>query len=219
MSAHPSLDPHGPEPVLHEGPPLEEAAGLVILLHGRNGNAENILQIVPAMHHPRLAYLAPEAAGHSWYPNSFLAPRETNVPWLSSALTKVAALVALGVEAGIPTERIVIGGFSQGACLTSEFVATHPARYAGIIAFTGGLIGPLGADISHAGDLAGTPAFFGAGDPDPHVPWSRVQETAAVLTTMGAAVTLKRYPGKPHSVSAEEMGYANGLIQQAFQSI
>lgn len=209
-------DPHAAQPVLHKGVPLAMAAGVVILLHGRNGSASDILQLGEALYHPRLAYLAPEAAGHSWYPGSFLAARELNEPWLSSALARVASLVAGAVEAGIPTERILIGGFSQGACLTSEFVATHPARYAGILAFTGGLIGPLGSDVSHTGDLGATPAFYGSGDPDPHVPWSRVQETADVLTGMGAEVTLRRYPGKPHSVSAEEIVLAREIVRRAF---
>lgn len=211
-------DPHRSTPVIHQGPPLEEAAGVVILLHGRGGSAGDILQIVPAMFHPKVAYLAPEAANRSWYPESFLAPRERNEPWLSSALARIAAMVDSAVAAEIPTERIVLCGFSQGACLTSEFIATHPARYAGAIALTGGLIGPLGSDVSHTGDLAGTPAVYTAGDHDPHVPWSRVEETAAILRGMGANVTLKCYPGKPHSVSSEEMVYANQLIQNAFQS-
>ena len=110
----------------------------------------------------------------------------------------------------------MIGGFSQGACLSTEFVATHPARYAGLIALTGGLIGPLGSDVSHTGDLEGMPAFFGSGDPDPHVPWSRVQESADVLTAMGAKVTVRRYPGRPHTVSQEELEFGRRLLQDAF---
>lgn len=211
-----ALDPHRDTAVIHRGPALAEAAGVVILLHGRGGSAGDILQIVPGMYHPRVAYLAPEAARQSWYPESFLAPRERNEPWVSSALAKVAALVEMAVAAGIPTERIVIAGFSQGACLTSEFVASHPARYGGLIAFTGGLIGAPGSDLAHPGDLAGTPALLAAGDSDPHVPWTRVVETANLLTSMGADVTLRCYPGKPHSVSAEEMDLANRLIQRAF---
>jgi phospholipase/carboxylesterase len=124
--------------------------------------------------------------------------------------------VELAVAAGIPRERIVVGGFSQGACLATEFVATHPARYAGLIAWTGGLIGPLGSDISHTGDLGGMLAFQSGGDPDPHVPWSRVEESAKVLTAMGAQVATRRYPGKPHSVSAEEVTLARELIEAAF---
>lgn len=211
-----SADPHKEGRVHRFGAPLEEAAGAVILLHGRGGSAEDILSLAEAMYNPRLAYLAPQAAGSTWYPNSFLAPRESNEPWLSSALRKVESVLDLAIAAAIPRERIVIGGFSQGACLSTEFIATHPARYAGLIALTGGLIGPLGSDVSHAGDLEGMPAFFGSGDPDPHVPWSRVQESADVLTAMGAKVTVRRYPGRPHTVSQEELEFGRRLLQDVF---
>ena len=211
-----SSDPHQEGRVHHFGAALEEASGAVILLHGRGGAAEDILALAEAMYNPRLAYLAPQAAGSTWYPNSFLAPRESNDPWLSSALRKVESVLDLAIAAGISRERVVIGGFSQGACLSTEFVATHPGRYAGLIALTGGLIGPLGSDVSHTGDLEGMPAFFGSGDPDPHVPWSRVQESADVLAAMGAKVTVRRYPGRPHRVSPEELEFGRRLLQDAF---
>jgi phospholipase/carboxylesterase len=213
-----TLDPHAAGEVYRAGSPLQNAAGVVILLHGRGGSARDILSLADALEGERLklAFLAPQAAGSTWYPNSFLAERASNEPWLSSALAKVQSVVEMAVAAGFPQERIVIGGFSQGACLATEFVATHPTRYAGLIAWTGGLIGPLGSDLSHAGDLAGTPAFQGSGDPDPHVPWSRVEESARILTAMGAKVTSRRYPGKPHSVSAEEIEFARKLIESAF---
>jgi predicted esterase len=213
-----SFDPHAAGEVYRAGAPLEDAAGVVILLHGRGGSAEDILSLHRALGGDKLklAFLAPQAAGSTWYPNSFLAERESNEPWLSSALAKVQSVVELAVGAGVARERIVVGGFSQGACLSTEFVATHPARYAGMIAWTGGLIGPLGSDLSHAGDLAGTPVFQSSGDPDPHVPWSRVEESARVLMAMGARVTSRRYPGKPHSVSAEEVELARQLIEGAF---
>jgi len=121
-------------------------------------------------------------------------------------------------DAGIPSERIVIGGFSQGACLAAEFVATHPRRYAGLIVFTGGLLGPAGADLTHEGDLYGTPAFFGSGDPDPHVPWQRVQQSAKILAGMGAVVTARRYPNRAHTISAEEVDLAKALIRSAFDN-
>jgi predicted esterase len=190
---------------------------VVILLHGRGGSAEDILGLARAMYDPRLCYLAPQAAGSSWYPQSFLAPRQNNEPWLSSALRKVDAVVEMAAAAGIPQARVLLGGFSQGACLSTEYVASHPARYAGLIALTGGLIGPLGSDVSHRGDLAGTPVFMGGGDPDPHVPWARVEESAEVLRGMGAVVTTRRYPGKAHSVSAEEIGFAARLVKDAFR--
>jgi len=215
-----ALDPHGEVPVSQTGASLEVADGVVILLHGRGGSANDILslkeEMEPELNGRKLCWLAPEAAGRTWYPNSFLAPRKENEPYLSSALARVAALVALAVESGIGTEKIVIGGFSQGACLSTEFVASHPARYAGLIAFTGGLIGPPGMNFAHSGDLAGTPALLLSGDPDPHVPWTRIEESAAVLGAMGAEVTLRRYPGRPHMVSREEIELGKRLIESAF---
>jgi phospholipase/carboxylesterase len=215
--------PHAPGVVLQAGSPLNEAEGLVILLHGRGGSAEDILALYPLMTPEltglRLAWLAPEAHGHAWYPNSFLAPRESNEPGLSSAFGRIAALIEEGGRNGLGTERIVVAGFSQGACLSTEFVASHPARYAGLIAFTGGLIGPPGMAMDYAGDLAGTPALLLSGDPDPHVPWARVEESAAVLIRMGAKVTLRRYPGRPHTVSREEIELGKQLIADAFRGM
>ena len=212
-SAH---GPHGDSQVYQFGPALEDAAGAVILLHGRGASAQDILSLGAALNQPHLCFLAPQAAGHSWYPNSFLAPRAANQPYLDSALRMMDAIVRDVEGQGVARERIVLGGFSQGACLSTEFLATHPARYAGLIALTGGLIGPLGSDVSHAGNLAGTPALLLASDPDPHVPWTRVEESAEVLRGMGAAVTTERYPGKPHSVSADEMKRATEFLRKAF---
>src|SRR5277367_2963616 len=213
------LDPHKSEPIHRLGPPLEEAAGAVIMLHGRGASADDILNLAQAMYHPQLAYLAPSAANHSWYPFSFLAPREQNEPWLTSALKKIGATVRMANDSGISSDRIIVCGFSQGACLSTEFVATHPARYAGLIAFTGGLIGPSGTPMNYSGDLQETPAFFGSGDPDPHVPWSRVQESADVLAAMIARVTTRRYPGRAHTVSADEVRYATAILTESFGSL
>jgi phospholipase/carboxylesterase len=211
-----AADPHRDQPVRHFGEPLDRAAGVVILLHGRGGSAEDILSLAQPLYHPRLAYLAPQAANHTWYPNSFMAPIAENQPWLDSALRKVEATVQMATEADIPVDRILLGGFSQGACLATEFVASHPRRYAGLIALTGGLIGAPGADHTHTGSLAGTPAFLGSGDPDPHVPFARVQQSAQVLTAMGASVTVRRYPGRPHTITPEELDFARRLLQDAF---
>jgi len=214
MTTH--LDPHANQPVHHLGAPLAKAKGAVILLHGRGGSAENILSLAEPLYGDGLAYLAPQAAGSTWYPNSFLAPRESNEPFLSSALAKIRSLVAEIEAAGISRDRILIAGFSQGACLATEFVATNPARYAGLIAFTGGLIGPPDADLRHEGSLAGMPALFMSGDPDPHVPWQRVQASAAELERMGAVITVRRYPGRAHTITAEEVELARTLVREAF---
>jgi phospholipase/carboxylesterase len=210
-------DPHRDGAVRQFGKSLAEAAGAVILLHGRGGSAEDILSLAGDLYFPQLAYLAPEAAGNSWYPNSFLAPIAQNEPWLTSALGKVQTIIEMVNDSGISADRILIGGFSQGACLASEFIARHPQRYAGLIALTGGLIGPPGADLTHPGDLAGTPTFFGSGDPDPHVPWQRVQESARILAEMGATVTIRRYANRPHTISHEEISFAKHLIGDAFK--
>ena len=214
MTTH--LDPHANQPERHLGAPLAEATGAIVLLHGRGGSAEDILRLAQPLRREGLAYLAPHAAGHTWYPNSFLAPREANEPYLSSALRKVGSIVAELETAGITRDRILIAGFSQGACLATEFVASNPARYAGLIAFTGGLIGPPDANLHHEGSLAGTPALFLSGDPDPHVPWQRVQASAAELERMGAVVTAIRYPGRPHTITAEEVELARALVLEAF---
>jgi predicted esterase len=211
-----TIDPHAHTPLLHAGSPLAQATGAVILLHGRGASAEDILSLAAPLHLPGLAYVAPQAAGHSWYPNSFLAPRNANEPYLTSALNRIAAVVAEIEAAGIPRERIAIAGFSQGACLASEFIASHPARYAAMIAFTGGLIGPPEQNLHHAGSLAATPALFLSGDPDPHVPWQRVHATAQEFERMGAVVTAHCYPGRPHTISGEEIELARELLHSAF---
>jgi phospholipase/carboxylesterase len=207
-----SKDAHAESVVLQSGAPLQQADLAVVLLHGRGGSAEDILGLGSAFDLPNVAYLAPQAAGHTWYPLSFLAPREANEPYLSSALRKVESVVRSLGQAGFESERVVIAGFSQGACLATEFVASHPARYAGLIAFTGGLIGPPGSLREPVGELVETPALLSSGDPDPHVPWARVEESAAILTGMGAKVMTKRYPGRPHTISQEELELARRLV-------
>ena len=205
-------DPHRDQPVLRAGRKVSEAAGAVILLHGRGASAEDILGLGEELDLPAFALFAPQAAGNSWYPYSFLTPLDRNEPWLTSALDKVRSVAAEILAGGIPGEKIVIAGFSQGACLASEFVARNASKFGGLIAFTGGLIGPSGTTFHYPGNLGGTPAFLGSGDPDPHVPWDRVEETASVLSAMGARVSLRRYAGMPHTVSRLEIEEARQLI-------
>ena len=205
-------DPHRDQPVREDGRPLETATGVVILVHGRGASAMDILGLAGELHHPEMAYLAPEAAGHTWYPYSFLVPLEQNEPWLTSALGALGRVVERAERAGISRQRVVVAGFSQGACLATEFVARNAARYGGLISFTGGLIGPPGTLFNYAGDLQGTPAFLGAGDPDPHVPWERVEESASVLTALGARVTLQRYPGMGHTINRHETAEARRIV-------
>jgi phospholipase/carboxylesterase len=205
-------DPHRDQPVRHFGAPLSGASAAVILLHGRGGSAEDILSLAPEMYDERFAYLAPQAANHTWYPYSFLAPLEQNEPFLSSALGKLRLVVDEALAAGIARERIFVCGFSQGACLSSEFVARHPARYGGVVAFTGGLIGPPDMDLRHPGSLEGTPVLFSSGDPDPHVPWSRVEASAKQFSAMSAQVRAERYPGRPHTVLPQEIAAARRIL-------
>lgn len=217
MSAHQENHPHAAGELLHAGAPLESASGAVILLHGRGATAGDILSLAPSLDAEGLAFVAPQAVGRAWYPESFLSPRERNEPWLSSALRRVEEIVLSLEAAGIPRRRVALAGFSQGACLATEFVASHPARYAALVAFTGGLIGPLGSDLRHEGSLDDTPALLSSGDPDPHVPWLRVEESAAELRRMHAEVIVRRYLGRPHTVAPEEIRDARALLQQAFR--
>jgi predicted esterase len=208
-------DPHGATPVLHAGRKLADASTVMILLHGRGASAEDILGLGLEFGEVDAALLAPQAAGNTWYPNSFLAPIEQNEPWLSSALAKIESVVKQSEAAGLTRERIVITGFSQGACLASEFVARHPARYGAVLAFTGGLIGPPGIDLRHTGSLAGTPVLMSSGDPDPHVPWRRVEDTARELERMDASVELLRHQGRPHTILRSEVEAAKKLLAEA----
>jgi phospholipase/carboxylesterase len=207
-------DPHRNQPILQRGAALESAKGAVVLLHGRGASAEDILGLAQDFDLPALAYLAPEAAEHTWYPYSFLSPIEQNQPWLDSALKLVGETIQRAITAGIERQKVAIVGFSQGACLATDFVARNAARYGGLVAFTGGLIGPHGAKFVYSGELAGTPCFLGAGDRDPHVPWKRVEESAAVLSDLRAAVTLRRYPGLPHTINQDEIDHAKIILRR-----
>lgn len=206
-------DPHASQPVLTAGPSPEEAAATLVLVHGRGASAESILSLHDALGIESLAAVAPQAAGHAWYPQSFLAPLEANQPYLDSARGKLDAVVNDLLSRGIPGERIAILGFSQGACLTCEYVARHPRRYGAAMALTGGLIGPPGTPRNYPGSLDGTPIFLGTSDPDPHVPFERVRETERVLAGMGATVELRRYPGMPHTINEEELALCRGLLE------
>jgi predicted esterase len=204
--------PHSGQPILTAGAPLGERGGVVILLHGRGSSAENILSLVPDFARPHLTYLAPAAADHTWYPYTFLSEIEKNEPGLSSALTVIETLVADVERQGITRDRIVLGGFSQGACLASEFAVRHASRWGGVIAFSGGLIGPPGRTWNEPGTFDGTPVFLGCSDVDPHIPKERVEESAAVFTRMGAQVTARLYPGMGHVVTTDEIDEARKIL-------
>ena len=205
-------DPHQGERLATAGEPLASARAAVILLHGRHASAENILTLVGRMQVPGVAYLAPQAHESTWYPLTFLSPLESNEPGLSSALGLIDTLVERLAASGIPHERTMLLGFSQGACLATESAARTPRHYGAVVGFTGGLLGPPGTPRAYPGSLAGVPVFLGAGDPDSHVPFWRVEETAEVLGRIGANVDLRRYPGMPHTVNDEELAAARALL-------
>lgn len=204
---------HQGQPLARAGQPLDQAQAALILLHGRGATAASILLLAEELYHPAYAYLAPQAAHNSWYPYTFLAPIPQNEPWLSAALERVGQLVDQIEAAGVPAERIVLGGFSQGACLASEFIARNARRYGGLIGFSGGLIGPLGMARAYAGSLEGTPVFLGCSDVDGHIPKARVEETAEVLEGLGAQITMRLYPGMGHTINADEIEQARALLR------
>jgi phospholipase/carboxylesterase len=210
-------DPHADQPTLAAGSPVEDAELVLLLIHGRGASAEGMLPLLEAIGLERVAALAPQAAGGSWYPQSFLAPLEANQPFLDSALGRIERLVNEVMTRGTSSERISLLGFSQGACLTLEFVARHPRRYGAVIGLTGGLIGPPGTPRNYPGSMAGVPIFLGSGDPDPHVPFERVRETEAVLSRMGAGVQLRRYPGMPHTINDDELDASRELLRRAIK--
>jgi predicted esterase len=204
--------PHKVEDTIAAGAPLESAKAALILVHGRGATAESILPLGDAFGVSDLAIVAPQASANTWYPYTFLAPTEANEPWLSSALALIGALVAQLGERGFPPEKIALAGFSQGACLATEFSARNARRYGAILGFSGGLIGPPGTPRNYQGSLAGTPVFLGCSDTDPHIPLERVDETAEVLTKLGGVVDKRIYPGFGHSVNEDEVAAAKALL-------
>ncbi len=205
--------PHQGQAVWTAGEPLDRAKAAMIMIHGRGATAESILSLAEALDQPGFAYLAPQAAGYTWYPNSFLAPLPSNEPGLSSGLAVIASLFETLAEAGISAERTMLLGFSQGACLSLEFTARNARRYGGVAGLSGGLIGPDGTPRDYAGSLAGTPIFLGCSDIDPHIPQARVELSAEVLQKLGGAVTMRLYPGMGHLVNQDEIEFVQGMMQ------
>lgn len=197
--------PHDGQPVVHRGPTLSDARLAVVLMHGRGDSAAGILGLADQFDLPDVSWLAPQAAGHAWYPYTFLAPMDQNQPGLDSGLRVMGKLVQqLGVE-GLPPDRVVLMGFSQGACLAQEFAARHARRYAAVIGLSGGLIGPPGTPRDYPGSFDGTPVFLGCSDIDSHIPVERVTESAETFRRMQAAVDERIYPGMGHTVNRDEL--------------
>ncbi|WP_420455275.1 alpha/beta hydrolase [Rubrivirga sp.] len=223
------MGPHDGQPLVTAGAPLADAPGAVVLLHGRGDSARGILGLADEIGRPDLAWLAPQAAGGAWYPHRFLAPLEANEPGLSSGIEAVLRAVAQAEAAGTPRARVVLGGFSQGACLALETAARHAGRWGGVFALSGGLLGtgprPAGAPrvsgmggtyaekaFDYDGSLDGVPIFLGCSDVDPHIPLTRVERTAEVLHRLGAEVDARVYPGMGHTVNRDEIDVVRVML-------
>lgn len=205
-------DVHADGPVLTAGTDPAEADAAVLLLHGRGASARSILGMASEFEHSKVAFLAPQADGSEWYPRSFLEPVESNEPNLSGALAKVGSTLDRTADAGIPTERTALLGFSQGACLATEYAARDPTRYGGVVALSGGLIGESVDPDDYAGSLDGTPAFFGCSDVDPHIPAERVHESVETYDRLDADATERIYEGMAHTVNRDEIEFVAGLV-------
>jgi phospholipase/carboxylesterase len=212
MTSGDAPGPHDDVLVAATGAPLSRAKAAVVLLHGRGASGGDMLSLAEIFAEPDLAYLAPQAAGRSWYPYSFLAPIARNEPFLSSALHLVDILLGrLGTE-GYRPERVVLLGFSQGACLALEYAARNARHYGGLVGLSGHLIGPDDTPRDYAGSLADTPVFLGCSDADPHIPLNRVHETARVLGAIDGAITERIYPGMGHTINDAEIGHVSSLL-------
>jgi phospholipase/carboxylesterase len=205
--------PHQDQQLVTGGTDLADAEAAIVLTHGRGATARGMIQMGDELHREGVAFLAPQAARQTWYPNSFLEPVERNEPGRSSGLQAISDAIDEANDAGIPTERIMLIGFSQGACLASEYLARNPRRYGGLAAFSGGLIGD-DLDDDYPGDLEGTPVFLGCSDVDPHIPEERVHDTAEVFESMNADVTKRLYEGMGHGINEDEMEYVSGMVAE-----
>jgi predicted esterase len=206
-------NPHQGQAVLRVGQPLEKAKAAMLMVHGRGASADDILTLAAELDQPDFVYLAPQAAGNTWYPYPFLTPLEQNEPWLSSALAAIGSVMQTLTANGLPAEKVILLGFSQGACLALEYAARNARRYGGIAGLSGGLIGPPGTPRNYAGSLDGTPVFLGCSDPDVHIPRERVLESEQVLTALGGSVTTRLYPNLGHTVNQDELDYVQGMVE------
>ena len=194
------------------GAALMSAKTAIILVHGRGGDAENMMNLGLAVADDDIALVALRAANNTWYPERFMSPLAQNEPWLSSALQAVSEAVDLVIAAGVKREYIVLMGFSQGACLSLEFAARNARRYGAVVGLSGGLIGPDDTPRDYAGSLAGTPVFLGCSDRDPHIPVQRVNESATILSTLGGEVDTRIYGGMGHVIIDDEINAVRALV-------
>jgi phospholipase/carboxylesterase len=204
--------PHQEQPLVTAGAPSDAAEAALVLVHGRGATAQSIVELADEFHHHGTAYFAPQAARNTWYPNRFTAPVESNEPGRSSGLQAIDDAVAAANDAGIPTERIVVLGFSQGACLASEYVARNPRRYGGLAVLSGGLVGDSVDPSDYEGELEGTPVFLGCSDVDPHIPEERVHESTEIFEQLGGNVTERIYEGMGHGIDQDEIDHVSEMI-------
>lgn len=206
--------PHQDQPLVTAGAPIDVAETALVLVHGRGATAQSIVQMADEFHQNEVAYLAPQAARNTWYPNAFTAPVESNEPGRRSGLQAIDDVVSKANEAGIPTDRIMVLGFSQGACLASEFVARNPTRYGGLAVLSGGLIGETVDPDDYDGDLEETPVFLGCSDVDPHIPEERIHESAEVFGQLNGDVTKRLYEGMSHGINQDEIDQVSTMVSQ-----
>lgn len=204
--------PHQGKPVLTACSPLTDAHATLVMIHGRGSTANNILELARVISNPHLACIAPQADNNVWYPHSFLAPLVKNEPALSSAFQALEDAIAMSTLAGISQQKIILGGFSQGACIVSEFVARQGKRFGGLLVFSGGLIGPPGTPRAYPDGLDGLPVLIGCSNVDPHVPINRVNETSHILTQLGASVDKQIYPNMGHTINDDELDRARKIV-------
>ena len=204
--------------IVQRGSAPEKARGAIILIHGRGSSAADILSLAAYFERDDLLYLAPEAPSSQWYPLPFMSPIERNEPGITNGMLAIDDTLALLAEHGITAERTVLLGFSQGACLATEYAARHARRYGGVVGLSGGLIGPDGTPRTYAGSCDGSPVFLGCSDVDAHIPLRRVHETRDVFIRLGADVTERIYPGMPHTVNDDEIAFVNQLLETLSES-
>jgi phospholipase/carboxylesterase len=198
---------------LEGGAPLATARAAAILVHGRGSTALNILRLKDAIDPGDVAFFAPQAASNTWYPYPFTAPLRMNEPYLGSALQRIDELVNQIEAGGVPSERILIAGFSQGACLSLEYVARTERRLGGVAALSGGLIGPPDVDREPSPNAkAGLPVFIGCGDLDAHIGLDAVERSAAFFEAAGSEVDLRIYQGMPHMIVQDELDAVQALL-------
>ena len=198
--------------IITGGVSLKDAEKVLVMLHGRGANAEDIMSVSDYLNLQNTHIIAPQATNNAWYPYSFLAPRQQNEPWLSSALQLLKEILSSLITAGLKSQQVFILGFSQGACLTLEFATGNAQPFGGVVAFTGGLIGDILKEENYTGNFQKTKVFIGNSDKDPHVPMARSEESKRIMERLGAEVTLKIYPGMLHTINEDELNWVNQNI-------